>query len=222
MNLALTSDFPSSPNAVVTQRLLAAASSPRVAWIAPQSSLAARARFLSAQLTFRSLGVERLEYCALDVDAESIHLDRYDAVYLTGGDPVLFRSNIQRTGFGPDLRSFLESSRPIVAASGGAMQLTANVSLFRLLVADTADVISDLAGYEGLHIVPYEILPHLNRHNDAFLEKVRLYSERISHGILALADGAAMVYTEGRPAVTGKAARFFRGTTESIEQWPFT
>lgn len=190
-NLALTSDFPSTPNEVVTARLRAAATNPRVAWVAPRSSLVVRTRFLAAQSAFRSLGVDRLEYCAMDGDAESIHLDKYDAIYLTGGDPLLFQRNIQRANLGPSLRNFIASSRLVVAASGGAMQLTANVSLFRLQASDTDEVIGGLAGHEGLHIVPYEILPHLNRHDDSFLEKVRIYSESIPRSILALVDGAA-------------------------------
>src|SRR5688572_26186845 len=51
-NLALTSDFPSTPNEAVAARLRTTASSPRVAWIAPQSSLAAfihTARFRQPQ-----------------------------------------------------------------------------------------------------------------------------------------------------------------------------
>ncbi len=219
-NLALTSDFPSTPNEAVAARLRATAPSPRVAWVAPQSSLAARTRFLTAQLTFRFLGVDRLEYCAIDTDADSIHLDQYDAVYLTGGDPLLFQRNIHRVNLASRLRNFMEGSRLVVAASGGAMQLTANVSLFRLQASAMDEVLGSLVGHEGLHIVPYEILPHLNRHDDSFLEKVRRYSESVPHSIFALADGAAIVYVAGTPAITGKAARFLRGVRQEIDSWP--
>jgi peptidase E len=219
-NLALTSDFPSTPNEDVAARLRATASSPRVAWIAPQSSLAARTRFLTAQLTFRSLGIDRLEYCAIDTDADPVHLDQYDAVYLTGGDPLLFQRNIHRVNLAPRIREFIEGSGLVVAASGGAMQLTANVSLFRLQASAMEEVLGSLASHDGLHIVPYEILPHLNKHDDSFLEKVRLYSESIPHGILALADGAAIVYVGGVPAITGQAARFLRGVRQEIDSWP--
>lgn len=114
----------------------------------------------------------------------------------------------------------MEDSRLVVAASGGAMQLTENVSLFRLQVSDASEVVADLTGHEGLGMVPYEILPHLNRHDDTFLERVRRYSNSIPHSILALADGAAIVYVDGTPTISGRAAKFFLGAMEEIEQWP--
>jgi peptidase E len=220
LNLALTSDFPSTRNEAAAACLSSTVSNPRVAWVAPQSSLAARTRYLAAQLSFRSFGVNRLEYCAIDDDTGFVHLDEYDAVYLTGGDPLLFQRRIQGTGLGARLVKYLESSRPIVAASGGAMQLTANVSLFRLLTCDLEEVLEGLTGYEGLHVVPHEILPHLNRHDESFLEKVRLYSEAIPHGILALADGAGIIHAADTPTITGRAEMFLHGVRMEIDRWP--
>jgi peptidase E len=219
LNLALTSDFPSTPNEAVAAHLRVVAPTPRVAWVAPQSSLAARTRFLAAQLVFRTLGVDRLEYCAIDDGAESMQLDQYDAVYLTGGDPVLFRRNIQRNNLASHVREFIAGSRLVVAASGGAMQLTANVSLFRLQTSTVDEVLEHHARYEGLGIVPFEVLPHLNRHDDIFLEKVRLYSKFIPHSILALADGAAVVYVDGAPTITGQAVRFLHGVRQEVDSW---
>jgi dipeptidase E len=219
LNLALTSDFPSTPSEAVAARLRVAATVPRVAWVAPQSSLATRTRFLAAQLAFRSLGVDRLEYCAIDSGEESMQLDQYDAIYLTGGDPLLFQRNIQRNNLASQMRDFIASSRLVVASSGGAMQLTINVSLFRLQTSTLDEVLGNLVSYEGLSIVPFEVLPHLNRHDDIFLEKVRLYSEFIPHSILALADGAAVVYVDGAPAITGKAAKFLHGVRQEVDSW---
>ncbi len=99
------------------------------------------------------------------------------------------------------------------------MQLTANVSLFRLQASATDEVLGDLVRHEGLRIVPYELLPHLNRHEESLLERVRLYSESIPHSILALADGAAIVYVDGAPAISGRAVRFLHGVREEVAQW---
>jgi hypothetical protein len=44
-----------------------------------------------------------------------------------------FRQNIIRAGLAPPLRQCLAAGRLILAASGGSMQLTRNVSLFRLV-----------------------------------------------------------------------------------------
>ena len=37
------------------------------------------------------------------------------------------------------------------------------------------------------------MLPHLNRHDEAFLEKVRRYSKIVPNDVVALADSAALM-----------------------------
>ena len=213
LNLVLTSDFPSTTNHAVVARIQAAGRSPRVAWVAPSSS-AGPARFLTAQAVFRAFGVEHLEYCDIDDKPDAAQfalLDRYDVVYLTGGDPILFRQNMRRTGFGERLREFIAAGRLVVGASGGAMQPTMNVSLFRLLSAPIDEVVANRAEFDGLGTVDYELLPHLNRHDASFLEKVRRYSELVSYDVVALEDGAALVSSDGESKCFGECARFTCG-----------
>ena len=222
LNLALTSDFPSTTNHAVVARIQSSGPSPRVAWVAPSSS-AGRAHLPTAQAVFRALGVEHLEYCDIDDEPNAAQfdlLDRYDVVYLTGGDPILFRQNIRRTGFRERLREFIAAGRLVVGASGGAMQLTMNVSLFRLQSAPVDAVVANRAEFEGLCTVGYEILPHLNRHDASFLEKVQRYSELISHDIVALDDGAALVCDDSGSRSFGEAVRFTRGVRSTIEGRP--
>jgi len=218
VNLALTSDFPLTTNHAVVARIHSSGPSPRVAWVAPSAS-AGRARFPTAQAVFRRLGVEHLEYRDIDDEPNGRHvepLDRYDVVYLSGGDPVLFRQNIRRTGFGERLREFIAAGRLVVGASGGAMQLTMNVSLFRLLSASVDDVVANRAEFDGLGAVGCEILPHLNRHDASFMEKVQRYSELVSHDIVALEDGAALVSSDGDSKCFGEGVRFARGVRSAM------
>jgi peptidase E len=220
MNLLLTSDFPSTTNDAVVARIRAVCPSPRVAWIAPASSTG-RARFPAAREAFRSFGVEDLEYCDIEDEWAATHrslLDRYDAVYLSGGDPLLFRDNLRRTGFDGRLREFAAAERLIVGASGGAMQLTSNVSLFRLLSETVDAVVSDRHEFAGLGMVSYELLAHLNRHDASFLEKVREYSESASAEVVAVDDGAAVQIDEGGTCKCfGAAVRFRGGIRSPIE-----
>lgn len=220
MNLALTSDFPSTANPDVVARIQAVGRSPRVACVAPSTSTG-RPRFPLAQVAFRSFGVERLEYVDIDSEPNAPQfalLDRYDVVYLTGGDPVVFRQNLLRTGLATRLREFASAGRLIVGASGGAMQLTRNVSLFRLLSGSVDEVVSNRVEFDGLDLVGYEILPHLNKHDASFLEKVRRYSELVPHDVVALEDGAAMVFDDdGDCRCFGQAVRYRGGVRESIE-----
>ncbi len=98
------------------------------------------------------------------------------------------------------------------------MQLTKNVSLFRLLSAPLDEVSGDRAEHEALGFVDYELLPHLNRFEAPFLETVRRYSERVPHDIIALADGAAVLHSSsGDYRCVGRAARFRNGVMSPIE-----
>ena len=219
MNLALTSDFPSSANGAVLARLRETAASPRVAWIPPLTSTG-REKFPGAQAQFRSLGVSGLEFCDIDDEPDEIQLaelDRYDAVYFTGGDPLVFRRNIDRSGIEEGIRRCVSAGRLLVGASGGAMQVTPNVSLYRLLSEPVTTVIAERDSYAGLGLVTYELLPHLNRLDQTFLDKVQRYSERVPCDIVELEDGAAMIHTsEGEVRCVGRGARFRNGVRTEI------
>jgi peptidase E len=214
MNLALSSDFPSTANTDLVSLMRSVDPNPRIAWVSPAGAIGP-ARFPLAQAGFLSCGLTQLERISLDAHRDAQHfdlLDRFDIVYLSGGDPVVFRQDLQRCRLDVTLREFAMAGRLIVGASGGAMQLTSNVSLFRLLSADVEAVMSNRPECAGLGFVDYELLPHLNRHDAAFLEKVRRYSERVPHDVVALADGAVAFSSGKRDCrCSGHAARYRGG-----------
>jgi peptidase E len=210
--VALTSDFPSTASSELVALIRAVSPRPRVAWVPPSASVG-RDKFPIAQSCFRTLGMIHIDPWEMDSPESSKPnaLDRYDIVYLTGGDPILFLRNIRRTGFGERLREFLAAGPLVVGASGGAMQLAANISLVRLLSEPVTEVIATRSEFEGLGLLDYELLPHLNRHDPSFLEKVLTYSELIPHDIVAIADGAAIVLGNSESKYIGEAVRFSGG-----------
>lgn len=219
-NLILTSDFPSTPNQEVFDCMRRTSPCPRIAWIPPFTKIG-RERFPAAQELFESYGFSGLEYCDIDEEPREEQfacLDEYDIIYLTGGDPIGFRDNILRAGLSSRLRQFLAPGRLIVGASGGSMQFTKNVSLFRLLSTTLEEVLAKRGDYEALGIVGYELLPHLNRCEPSFLETVRRYSERVDHDVIALADGTAVLHTSSDDyRCVGQAVRFRQGVRAPIE-----
>jgi peptidase E len=218
MNIALTSDFPSTATQEIFDLLKNRHPNPRIAWI-PPFTRGGREHFPVAQRIFAANGLTNLEYCDIDEDPNATQLAElaYDIIYLTGGDPIGFRHNIQRTGLSARLLQRLAAGCPFVAASGGSMQLTKNVSLFRLLGASLEDVIATRSAYEALGVVAYEILPHLNRLEPSFLELVRRYSERVGHDVIALSDGAALLYANSDSyKCLGRVVRFHNGVETEI------
>lgn len=220
MNLALTSDLPSTPNDVVFDRMRRIGPRPRIVWIPPFTGIG-RERFPAARALFDGYGFPDVEYCDIDREPDEgqlTRLDQYDVIYLAGGDPIEFRRNIVRTGLSVPLRQCLAAGRLIVGASGGAMQFTKNVSLFRLLTATLDEVLANYAEYDALGFVSYEVLPHLNRLEASFLETVRSYSERVTHDVIALADGAAVLHAGADDyTCVGEAVRFRNGARTPIE-----
>lgn len=98
------------------------------------------------------------------------------------------------------------------------MQLTKNVSLFRLSTVPLDEVIKELREYEALGIVDYEILPHYNRFEPSFLEMVRLYSKQVDHDVIGLADGAAVLHrSRDNFWCVGQATRFRAGVMTPIK-----
>jgi peptidase E len=197
-DLVLTSDFPSTANEAVVELIASRfGRDPRIAWIPPVTTIG-RSRFAAARERWSALGFARLEYCDIDEQPDTdqlAHLASFDVVYLTGGDPIVFRRNLARTGVAVRLGDCLQAGCVVIGASGGAMQLTANVSLFRLGSESLDDVLSERDWYDGAGAVAYEILPHLNRHEPEFVERVREYADRSRQTVLALADGAAILHS---------------------------
>ena len=218
LNLALTSNFPSSPNDEVVACIHATARSPRIAWVAPQAS-SKFFRFRSARSRFRALGLEHLDFVNAShrKDADTDPFTRCDVVYLTGGNPLRFRQALAESGLQHHLRRFTEGGGLVVAASGGMMQLTLSISLYRLLDGEVDEILRAKPQLEGLGFVACEVLPHFDRQGPAFLERVRQYSSAVAHDIIALADGAAMLCAPGRETrYVGSAVRYRSGVTTSL------
>jgi peptidase E len=217
MNVILTSDFPSAAHPRVVDRMKAVAPQPRIAWVAPDTA-GGHAHFDQAIARFAELGFDQLEYCDIDQEKDEVqlaYLYEFDIVYLSGGDPLRFRYNMLRTGLSGRLRQCASLDRLIVAASGGALLLTPNVSLYRLQSESVEEVLDTRGRFDGMSAVPYEVLPHVNRWDEGFLDKVSRYSAKVDNDIIALADGAALFpQTEHAFQYVGDVIRYRRGVRE--------
>ena len=220
MNIALTSDLPSSAYLGIFDLMRSRHPHPRIAWIAPFTRTG-HEHFPIAQDQFAAYGFLNLEYCDIDEGPNEVQLaalDQYDVIYLSGGDPIGFRQNIVRSGLATRLRKCVLAGCLVVAASGGSMQITKNVSLFRLLTTPLDEVLADHNEYDALGMVDYELLPHVNRQESSFLEKVRRYSEQIDHDVIGLADGAALLYKNSDDYLcVGQVTRFSKGEVNLLQ-----
>ena len=214
MGLILTSDFPATATAAIVDRIKALAPGPRIAWIAPCTDKAG-AHFTDAGLHFSEAGFDQLECLDIDEDLDQVqlaYLHEFDVIYLSEGDPVRFRYNAIRVGLAGRLRQCATLGRLIVGAGGGALMLTPNVSLFRLQSESVDDVLATRGRFDALGAVSFELLPHANRLDPVFMDKVRRYSEQTDTDIVALSDGAAVFSAStGEFDHVGVITRYRRG-----------
>lgn len=218
LNLVLTSNLPSLPIEAVYQLMRQTEEQPRIAWIPPFKDIGNK-HFAAAKRLFEAHGFDRLESFSIDGgETESLsRIEDYDVIYLSGGDPIRFRASLLQSNLATHLRDCIDTGKVIVASSGGSMQLTQNVSVFRLLNLEVEQVIAQLNEYEALGVVPYEFLPHLNVHGESFLEKVRQYSRGISHPVIGIVDGGALMHkSRDQYQITGRASIYRHGDVEFI------
>jgi peptidase E len=214
MNLILTSDFPATANPLVVARIKAVAPEPRIAWIPPSTDKDG-GHFAEAGRLFSAAGLEQLEYLDIDEDLDQVqlaYLHEFDVIFLSGGDPVRFRYNAIRAGLAGRLRQCAGLGRLIVGASGGALLLTPNVSLYRLQTESVEEVLATRGRFSALGAVAFELLPHADRLDVAFIDKVRRYTEQAETDVVAVADGAAIFSTSADQFEhVGTITRYRRG-----------
>ena len=195
MRVVLTSNFPRPGNERVADYLRAIEGLSSIAWCA---ALPDAARFAEAQAEFSAYGFD---------DVRLFSPDAASAIYLSGGDPLAFRAALRQSPLPA------QPFATLVGASGGAMQLTPNLSLFRLMHFDVGLVLEQREEHAAMGLVPFEILPHHDRQTPELLAAVRQYSASIDNDIWCLADAAAVVREADGSIVCLGDARCLRGGT---------
>jgi peptidase E len=210
MRFVLTSNFPSAGNAAVAQHLRDVEGVRVVHWVAAAHD---DARFRVACDDFAAIGLGDVR-AATDAPPDLRTLHAGEAVYLSGGDPIAFRQSLHDSGFGRSIAQAKAAGSDglIMTASGGAMQLTPNVSLFRLLKDDVESVIAQRESYAALACVPFEMLPHSQSHSPEFMRSVHAYSAQTDSEIVLVPDGSALcVDARGATRHIGPVSRLHRG-----------
>ncbi len=211
MHVVLTSNFPRPGNEAVAAVLRKELGVSRIAWASGDPALSG---FADACAQFAAIGFADL-VTAPHEHASPSPPNSSTALYLSGGDPLTFAASLAGTPLARWIVEAHDDARVLIGASGGAMQLTRNLSLFRLSRLDLDTAMAERAQHPGLGLVPVEMLPHFDRHDALFREKVRRYSERVDHDIWCLDDGTAIVWSAiGGINPIGRVTRLCKGRFE--------
>lgn len=209
MKVMLTSNFPRPGNEAVAARLRSEGVA-RVHWLAGSTD---EKRYRSASVEFAACGFTDVRAAVADThDLDG--LSAADGLYFSGGDPLVFSAALSRSTVAAQLA---RAKSPLVfGASGGAMQLTPNLSLFRLQDHSVAEVLRERGRFAAMGVVAFEVLPHHDRQPASLLDAVRYYSEGVANDIWCLADGAAVLQdASGSLSVIGNARCLRRGAFSS-------
>jgi hypothetical protein len=185
MRVMLSSNFPRAGNDAIARRLRSEGVE-RIHWLAGSPD---EQRYKSACAEFAAhsfFDVRAVAAGTLDVGG----LSAADGLYFSGGDPLVFSAALARSTVAAQCVRFTEPW--LLGASGGAMQLTPNLSLFRLQQHSVAEVLQERDRFAALGIVAFEVLPHSDRQPASLLDAVRHYSEGVDNDVWCLADGAAV------------------------------
>lgn len=187
MPVLLASDFPKPGNEAIADFLHARVRG-AVAWIAPGSSVERQA---IAREQFAASGFD--EWVAVTSDASKA-LASSPILYLPGGSPLEHLTSMGSPEWRARLARHLAQGGWVVGASGGAVALSANVSVFRLLTRNVDEVVRTRDEHEGLQLVPFEIIPHWEGATDAFGASARAYRSRTEAEVWLLPDASAIVH----------------------------
>lgn len=139
---------------------------------------------------YQDYGVTNFLYFDLYSEFNSLKIKdllQCDMIHLSAGNPVDFGNAMTHRGMGKILVEYVQNGGIIVGVSGGGVLLGESVNLFQLFIDD------DKQSSETLQFVDFEFLPHYNRWNDDFKQKVREYSERRKKKIVCVNDGDGLM-----------------------------
>jgi dipeptidase E len=136
-------------------------------------------------------------------ESKTIGLLQCDAIHLSGGDPVYFNNSIKRRNFTSILRRYVKNGGILIGNSGGSMQMTKSVASYKLFTDGLTEALTQYENLRAMELVEFEFLPHLNRHGDEFISKVKEYSRKCKVKVYGCNDGDGIIINDDRIEIIG-------------------
>lgn len=150
---------------------------------------------------YHMYGVENILFFDLYSEFDPTKIDELvscDIIHLSAGDPIAFRKALKERSIDQVLKDNFTNGGTIVGVSGGAVQLGKSTKLFHLFIGSNEE--SDI---DALGLVDFEYLPHYNRWNEDFKEKVKDYVQSTGTIVYAGNDGDGIMVENGEIRLIG-------------------
>ena len=124
-------------------------------------------------------------------------LKAYDLIYAMGGNTYMLRYEMRRSGFDKIIKELLDDGKVFGGYSAGA--LVAGLSVAGVEMDDEPEFAQELIK-EGLSLVPFVILPHVDDpdYRDILLTFRDIHRDK---EIIELKDSQAVIFNEGEHTV---------------------
>jgi len=216
MDLILSSNFPLKDNEVVIEYIknTLKIQTPKTAFI---SALKQVDQFEKYKNNLIKYGLQVVEYFETikEIDLKGFeYLNKFDILYLHGGNPFRILQQIKISGFDQILSNLKNSNKIIIGTSGSSMVLSENISLLYSLYPKTKKKVSNGLSNNmmGLNLFPYGVLPHYNKYKKKeTVEIIKEYSRRNKTKIYVIHDGSAIIYKEKEIKIIGNVVIYKNG-----------
>ncbi len=123
-------------------------------------------------------------------------LEKFDAVFLLGGNPYYLLDQLRRRNCGP-LFQRMAQEKLVMGASAGSLVLGRSIGIVEVFTPEMNEGIG-LRGLHGLGISPVDIFPHYGRYQEKFEhleERIAAYEQETGLYLWRIQDGEGVFVT---------------------------
>jgi peptidase E len=122
-------------------------------------------------------------------------LDRFDALYMRGGNTFFILKTIRETGFDHQIVSFILRGGAYVGSSAGSIILGPDIAVAGEMgpYSDPNDL--ELRATKGLNLVPFAIVPHYVPEVQPYIDT---FGKTVPYPLIPLTDTQAMLCVNGQ------------------------
>jgi dipeptidase E len=131
-------------------------------------------------------------------------LQPYELIWVTGGNTFILRDEIRKSGFEQIIKDLLNNGKIYGGNSAGALVAGTSIGGINLESADPPEFAEEVIE-EGLHLVPYIVVPHVD--NPEFAEVMETIRQRPDRAekFIELKDSQAVVFDGTKHKIVGTA-----------------
>lgn len=166
--------------------------------------------------TFEPLGISRITTCFTMETLRLLDCDRYDGVYIGGGNTYVLVALLRESGAMERLRRLIADGRPLYGGSAGAVLLGATIATAEHLDENTVELTDE----RGLAVMAgHAVWPHYEEKEQAH---VLTFARDSAAPTLAVPESGAVVWESGSACAVGSSVQLFQpdGDVATLPMYP--